>query len=513
MRSVLGSRMLTVLQNPSKRSISLAAAFGSTQLGRAAAIARCASPSLSPLWPARLSTEATSFSVPSPKLAQVKQSGIRVIWELAHKLERENGRDDVSDAKEQDKKEKTESRRILHLEVGQPDFPAPEPVLSATSAALRDPTYQAYISNSGLLRLREAIADSTREFAADIIAEDIGPENVVVCHGAVGAISSALKAILEPGDEVLIPDPAWSNYEMMVQLEGATVVKYPLEQAQGWKPDPQKVASLCSPKTKVLLICSPSNPTGSVLTKSELEALAAIAHERNLVIISDEIYSRVLHDDIDVDSNDRDEVEGEGALSEGSPQHRHRHQKRSASLLQVPFLDKSRVVVVDGVSKAYAMTGFRVGWIVTPNRALADAMPKVLEASVSCGVPFAQAGALAALSDPASQAASVKMAHEYRKRRDVAVAVLREFGLYAYTPAGAFYILVKACPAEADDLEFCKKLLVDQGVAVSPGSAFGNVARGYVRVSLASEISDVEEGMRRLCRYVGRKNTTEFSTY
>eukprot|EP00466_Bigelowiella_natans_P015778 jgi/Bigna1/34053/e_gw1.4.66.1 len=471
--------MLTVLQNPSKRSISLAAAFGSTQLGRAAAIARCASPSLSPLWPARLSTEATSFSVPSPKLAQVKQSGIRVIWELAHKLERENGRDDVSDAKEQDKKEKTESRRILHLEVGQPDFPAPEPVLSATSAALRDPTYQAYISNSGLLRLREAIADSTREFAADIIAEDIGPENVVVCHGAVGAISSALKAILEPGDEVLIPDPAWSNYEMMVQLEGATVVKYPLEQAQGWKPDPQKVASLCSPKTKVLLICSPSNPTGSVLTKSELEALAAIAHERNLVIISDEIYSRVLHDDIDVDSNDH----------------------------------KSRVVVVDGVSKAYAMTGFRVGWIVTPNRALADAMPKVLEASVSCGVPFAQAGALAALSDPASQAASVKMAHEYRKRRDVAVAVLREFGLYAYTPAGAFYILVKACPAEADDLEFCKKLLVDQGVAVSPGSAFGDVARGYVRVSLASEISDVEEGMRRLCRYVGRKNTTEFSTY
>jgi len=280
--------------------------------------------------------------------------------------------------------------------------------------------------------------------------------------------------------------------------------------------EPQKVASLCSPKTKVLLICSPSNPTGSVLTESELEALAAIAHERNLVIISDEIYSRVLHDD--VDSNDYDQVEGEGALSDcspdSSPEHCRSQQKRSASLLQVPFLDKSRAVVVDGVSKAYAMTGFRVGWIVTPNRALAAAMPKVLEASVSCGVPFAQAGALAALTDPASRAASVKMAHEYRRRRDVAVAVLKEFGLHAYTPSGAFYILVKACPAEVDDLEFCKRMLVDEGVAVSPGSAFGDVARGYVRVSLASEISDVEEGMRRLCRYVERTkaNATGFST-
>ncbi|GAB5360350.1 hypothetical protein AAMO2058_000620000 [Amorphochlora amoebiformis] len=364
---------------------------------------------------------------------RVRQSGIREVMELAWEVERNT---------------KPGQQGLIHLEVGQPDFESPNAVLKAASKAITNKAYQSYISNQGLPDLREAVSSTALQNAHRSWRENslVTQGCVTVCHGAVGAISSVLHATLNIGDEILIPDPSWSNYAMMVTLLGGVPIPYSLHRSLNWCPDPDEVSKLCGDKTKGIIITSPSNPCGSVMPMETLSSLARLSSTKGLLVISDEIYSRVYY--------------GEGL--------------RAPGLLQVDCmdLDPERLVVVDGVSKYWAMTGFRVGW----------------------------AAATAALTDPSALLEAEKMTRNFKKRRDAAIRVVREFGLYEYTPQGAFYMLIKA--TDGDDMEFCKRLLQEERVAVSPGSAFGDVAKGFVRISLASSLKDVENGVKKLCQTI-----------
>eukprot|EP01052_Picozoa_sp_SAG31_P020601 SAG31_NODE_1557_length_7884_cov_69.027357_4_plen_428_part_00 len=400
------------------------------------------------------------------------RSGIRDVMDAAWSLERRLGPDD----------------RLIHLEVGQPDFSPPETVLAATAAALRRRENQGYIPNAGLSDLRTAVANyhQIRDFRVPCRSA-LDASNVVVCHGAVGAVAAVLQAVLEPGDEILLPDPGWVNYSMAAQIIGGVPVPYPLSPSKGWKPDPRDVAARCTPKTKAIVLCTPSNPTGGVLTQNELTKLVDVANAHDLLVISDEIYSQIYFGD------ETDAVTG-------------KIRTESVSVLECCNHDPERTVVVSGVSKAWAMTGFRVGWLVTRNDELASTTAKLLEASISCGVPFAQAGALAALTCATAPAEVAKMVQAYRSRRDAAVAVLASYGMDEYVPHGAFYLMVRTGDlGMGDTVALCKGLLEAEHVAVSPGVAFGEVSAGYVRVSLASSITDIEEGVHRLCRYVSTK--------
>ncbi len=368
--------------------------------------------------------------------------------------------------------------RLLHLEVGQPTFETPRPIIEAMERALREPKFQRYIQNAGLPELREAVAHDyqTRHPAS---GSRINPEGVVVCHGAVGAVSTLIQALVEPGDEVLVPDPAWVNYGMATTLRGGVPVPYGLGIERGWRPLAADIEGKITDKTRIIVVCSPSNPTGAVLSRDELGEIAQVAARRGVLVLSDEVYGQIYF----------------GGQEEG---------ERAPSLFDCPGVDPEFAAVVSGVSKAYSMTGFRVGWIATANPALARVCANLQEASISCGVPVAQVGAIAALTSPQVEADVASMVEQYRSRRDAALDVLGAYGVREYTPSGAFYLLVRFAADGAagpqDAVEFCKASMRDNLVAASPGSAFGVLANSYVRVSLASEVADIETGVDGLCK-------------
>jgi aspartate/methionine/tyrosine aminotransferase len=385
---------------------------------------------------------------------------------------------DVMDAAWELEKQLVPPARLIKLEVGQPNFSPPVSVLESTAHALKNsPRLSQYIPNAGLPELREAVSQRHSR-SLPSTQEPFTADNVVICHGAVGAVSTVLQAVVERGDEILLPDPGWVNYEMATKLLGGVPILYPLDVGRGWKPNPSVIQNLFTEKTKAIVLCSPSNPTGAVLSKIEMSAILKVANERGLLVISDEIYSQIYF-----------------------ARQKNDEEKNSPSVIECENVDHERTCIISGVSKAWAMTGFRVGWIVTKNKILAETCAKLLEASVSCGVPFAQHGALEALNSKDDLVTF--MVDEYRERRDVAIQVLRENDMYEYTPDGAFYILIHVgCK---DSVSFCKQFLREEHVAISPGSAFGTVAEEYVRVSLASTVEDIEEGVKRLCKFAKRR--------
>ena len=384
---------------------------------------------------------------------------------------------DVMDAAWELEKQLVPPARLIKLEVGQPNFSPPVSVLESTAHALKNaPRLSQYIPNAGLPELRQAV--SKRHSRSLPSTEDpFTSDNVVICHGAVGAVSTILQAVVERGDEILLPDPGWVNYEMATKILGGVPVLYPLDVTLDWKPNPSVIQNLCTEKTKAIVLCSPSNPTGAVLSKHEMSEILKVANKHGLLVISDEIYSQIYF------NGDNNDV------------------KESPSIMECENVDHDRTCIISGVSKAWAMTGFRVGWIVTKNQILADTSAKLLEASISCGVPFAQHGALEALNSKDDLVTF--MVDEYKERRDIAIQVLRENDMYEYTPEGAFYILIYVgCK---DSVDFCKEFLQEEHVAISPGSAFGTVAQEYVRVSLASTAEDIKEGVKRLCKFVQKR--------
>jgi aspartate aminotransferase/aminotransferase len=351
---------------------------------------------------------------------------------------------------------------VIHLELGEPDSPTPPHIVEAASRSLRDER-QGYGPGSGIPELREAIAARVAR------VNDFAPSahQVVVAAGGTGALMAALLTLCVPGDEVLVPDPAWAGYDAMLAASGTHRARYPLPPDTGWLPDIDALEAAITPRSRVLLLNSPANPTGAVFDRETLLALVALAERHDLWILSDECY---------------DEIVFEGA-----------------HLSPAALGAAERTITVGTCSKSYAMTGWRVGWAVAPAH-IAGALGLVVAAQINNLPLFAQRAAQAALTSP--QNCVRAMVATYHRRRDLAVALLRGHGLLESTPAGAFYLLVPAARAAGlvpddafDGVAFAERLILQANIAVAPGVAFGPAAARHVRVSLASSDDDLRAGL------------------
>jgi aspartate/methionine/tyrosine aminotransferase len=342
---------------------------------------------------------------------------------------------------------------VVRLEIGEPGFSTPQHIVDAGARAAASARYA---PSAGHMALREALVRRMDRVAGVQVA----PEQIIVTQGGVQACAATLTALLRPGDEVLVPDPAWPNYEMIVAMLGGRTVPYELPPENGFVPDPDRVVALFTERTKVLVINSPGNPTGAVFPRSVVRALVDAAAARGVVVLSDEVYDELI-------------FEGEPA--------------------NAIAMDDHHVVAVHSFSKTYAMTGWRVGWVVAPTW-LAPTVAKLQEPMLSCIPDLTSAGALAALEGP--QDAIAGMREAYRARRDLCVELVTAAGIEVAVPRGAFYLMVPL--AKGVDSRQAAIDLVAHGVSVAPGTAFGAAASDHVRISLASEEPALREGIRRL---------------
>jgi aspartate aminotransferase len=353
-----------------------------------------------------------------------------------------------------------QGRDIIHLHLGEPDFDTPPNIVAAAKRAL-DEGWTHYAPPLGLPALRAAIAaDAGRRRG---IAID--PANVVVTPGAKPVLSFALMALVGPGDEVIVPDPGFPIYASMTRFLGATPVPLALRGEHDLRPDPAELAGLVTERTRLIVLNSPSNPTGSVLLDADLESIADIARERDLIVLSDEIYGRIVY-------------EGE-----------HR------SIAALPGMAE-RTIILDGFSKAYAMTGWRLGYGILPE-ALVEPYERLLINTVSCTASYAQVAAVEALTGP--QDAVVAMTEEFRRRRDVLIDGLASLpGVRAHRPGGAFYAFPDVSGTGMGGAELAERLLQDAGVSVLAGSAFGSEAPGSIRISYANSQANIRRALERM---------------
>ncbi len=355
-----------------------------------------------------------------------------------------------------------QGRSIIHLELGEPDFHPAAPVVDALRSAVaagRD----RYCSTRGVPALREAIGDylkRTRRVNAM-------PEQVLVAPGCKMALSLAMMALIEPGDEVLCPDPSFPIYPSFTRGLGAKAVPYGLEEKNGFQPDVDEIARKITPHTTVLIFNSPNNPTGTVFTETILEKLAALTVKHDLWVLADEIYARIL-------------FSGE-----------------YKSFWSLPGMAE-RTVIIDGFSKSFAMTGWRLGYAVAPVEVI-DAMDLLVLNTFTCAAEFTQVAAIEALRDSTNAVAA--MVAEYRKRRDQFVAGLNQVpGFRCQAPDGAFYAWVNIEDTGLGAEEVQKLLLEEAGVAGIAGAAFGPGGKNYLRFSLASARKLLEEALQRMQR-------------
>lgn len=361
---------------------------------------------------------------------------------------------------------------VLHLEVGEPDVPTPPHVVEAGVRALRD-GHTRYVAPEGLPALREAAADA---FRARGIPADAG--QVLVTPGAKLLLFHAVLALVQRGDEVLVPDPGYPLYAAAARFAGARPVPYPLDPARGHAPDHDALARLVGPRTRLLVLNAPHNPTGGTLAPADLARLAALAERHDLAVLSDEIYARHVYAAADRGPGDA-----------------------ARSIAALPgMLD--RTVVVDGGSKAWAMTGWRVGWGAVPP-ALVPRLAALVTHSASCTPPFVQHAAVAALQGP--QDAVRAQVQALGARRDRLVAGLAGIpGVRCPVPGGAFYAFpdVRALldAAGLTDRALADRLLDRHGVACVPGSAYGRQGAGHLRLSYAVDDATLDAAVARLAQ-------------
>jgi aspartate aminotransferase/aminotransferase len=351
----------------------------------------------------------------------------------------------------------------IHLEIGDPDFATPEHICAAAQQAMRD-GWTRYTATTGLLSLREALCRKLEQ--RNVIRAN--PNQIVVTAGSTSGLAVLIRALCDPGDEVLIPDPGWPNYVMMCTGARAVPVRYPLEPAAGFQPEVARLERLITPRTKVLLINSPSNPTGCVFTRTAMEELVQFAQRHDLYLIGDEVYEEII-------------FEGEHV----SP---------------YTLTDDPRVISVFSFSKTYAMTGWRLGYFVASEEIVANCN-KVQEGYVACASAISQKAAEAALAGPQHCVADMRAA--YQRRRDVACGLLAQHDAVFYSPRGAFYLMIDVSAETDDDMAFCKSLLAREKVALAPGSTFGDVSRGWVRVSLAASEANIQTGIGKVAARLG----------
>lgn len=360
----------------------------------------------------------------------------------------------------------------VRLHIGEPSFRTPEHINRAAIEAIENEP-MTYGPAAGWPWLRVLLAEKIKRVNGYLV----DPQNIAIALGGTGALQSALTATVGPGDEVLIPDPHWPQYSMQLAACGAGEVPYPLDPHNEWLPDIAHLEQLVTPRTRMLLINSPGNPTGAVFPAQLMADLLDFARRHDLYLLSDECYDEII-------------FEGKHV----SP----------ATFLTPGEFNQGRVICVYTFSKTYAMTGWRIGYLVT-GRELLKTITYVLDAGYTNISTLVQRAAAAALTGP--QTCVTEMRDTYRRRRDLAVRLLKECGRYVYTPHGAFYILVDVTKPDGTPRkgrQFAHDLLRERNVTVAAGNNFGTVAESYVRISLAASEEEIERGIREICTFADR---------
>lgn len=378
----------------------------------------------------------------SPVVQAIPPSGIRRFFDIAAEME-----------------------DVISLGVGEPDFVTPWSIRESCVYGLEQ-GYTSYTANRGLWELREEIcALQKRNFNIDYDPKT----NVLVTVGVSEALDIAMRAILTPGDEILIPEPCYVSYKACASLAGAVAVAVPAKIENNFSITPADLEAHVTNKTKALLIGYPNNPTGAILTKEQLMDIAKFAQEHDLIVISDEIY---------------------GDLTYGGERH--------VCFADLPGM-KDRTILLNGFSKAYAMTGWRIGYAMS-NPAIISAMTKIHQYTMLCAPITAQIAAVEALRH--GEKYMKKMVSEYDKRRRLIYDGLTNAGLKCFEPKGAFYIFPDITSTGLTSEEFAEQLLMKEHVALVPGTAFGQCGEGYVRCSYATSVTKISEAIARIEHFV-----------
>src|SRR5436853_3031099 len=351
---------------------------------------------------------------------------------------------------------------VIHLELGEPEYHPAAPVKEALKQAI-DEGKDRYCPVVGLPALREALAVYLRETRN----LNIPPQNIVIAPGCKIALFMAMMALIDPGDEVLYPDPGFPGYASITLGLGGIPVPFVLSERNHLQPDPDEIAAKITPRTKILITNSPGNPTGTVYTDAVQRRMAELAVKHDLLVLSDEIYARIIY----------------GA--------------DYASMMRYPGMDE-RTLIIDGFSKSFAMTGWRLGYTVVPAR-IVPALDLMAVNSYTCVAEFSQYAAIEALKD--SEGATPRMVAEFARRREQFVRDLNRVpGFRCLPPDGAFYAWVNISDTGVSAEEICRIMLEEAGVAAIPGAAFGPAGREFVRFSFASSIATLNEAVERIQR-------------
>ena len=354
-----------------------------------------------------------------------------------------------------------QGKSIVHLEIGEPDFDTPEHIRDAAKQALDD-GFTHYGASAGQIELREAIAKHQTERQG----YDVSADSVIVTPGGKPVMFFTIMALVEQGVEVIYPNPGFPIYESMINYMGGIAVPMQLNEESGYNADIDNLRSLITPRTKLIIINSPNNPCGSVIPESDLEKIAEMAGENDLVVLADEIYKDMYYGD-----------------------------QEHVSITQFPGM-RERTVILDGFSKSYAMTGWRLGYGVFPDF-LVEPVTRLMTNSVSCTSVFSQMAAIAALEGPQDSVAA--MMEEFTKRRDLVVEGLNSLpGITCPVPKGAFYAFPNIRGTGMSSQEFANKALYEAGVALLAGTAFGAFGDGYIRISFANSQENLLEAIERL---------------
>jgi aspartate aminotransferase len=360
-------------------------------------------------------------------------------------------------------------RDVVHLEVGQPDYSTFPHVAQAGIAAISQ-GYTRYSPAAGEHRLREIVADSVK----DSHGLDIRPDQVVITPGSKPGLFFATLALIEPGDEVIYPNPGFPTYESMIEVAGGIPVPIPLLEDRQFSFDLTVLDRLVGPQTKMIILNSPGNPTGGVIPREDLDHIAQICQRHRVWVLSDEIYRRMTYD--------------------GRVAH---------SVLSIKGMEE-RAIVVDGFSKSYSMTGWRLGYGIMP-KPLAEKVELLLTHSVGCTAQFTQFAGMAALTGPQDEVD--RMVEDFQKRRDFVVAALNAIpGIHCSTPQGAFYVFPNIQALGMSSSELADQILEETGVALLPGTSFGMYGEGYLRLSYAASLDEIKRGMERVTEFVRSLN-------
>ncbi len=364
-----------------------------------------------------------------------------------------------------------QGREVIHLEIGEPDFDTPEHIIEAGCNALRHGATH-YTPSAGIPELREAIArDASARRGVSYDADD-----VVVTPGGKPVMFFTMLALVDEGDEVIYPNPGFPIYESMIDFAGGTAVPIQLEEARDFSLDVEKLCALVNERTRLIILNSPHNPTGGILTRAELEAIAeTVRRFPDLYILSDEIYSRMIY-------------EGE-----------------HASIAALPGM-RERTIVLDGFSKIYAMTGWRLGYGLFPAE-LAPAVARLMTNSNSCTNAATQLAGVAALTGPQGEAEA--MVAEFKRRRDLIVRGLNTIpGITCKMPHGAFYVFPNITGLDMTSREVADLLLYGGGVATLAGTAFGRFGEGYIRLSYANSTENIEKALEHIHSTLATREVT-----